>query len=90
MTYSSRAGSRSPGYLNDRQSGTILTQAPRNAERAGNLLANLKPTLAVAKHDTTRPEINISGNQLLVAFVVAFCLAGPLVWLFVRYWVFAP
>ena len=37
-----------------------------------------------AKH-----EISISGKQLLVAFAAAFCLAGPLVWSFVR-WLFAP
>lgn len=34
-------------------------------------------------------EISISDKQLLVAFVAAFCLAGPLVWSFVR-WLFAP
>jgi len=45
----------------------------------------------VAGHDaTTRPEIDISGNQLLAAFAVAVCLAGALVWSLVRYWLFAP
>jgi hypothetical protein len=39
----------------------------------------------VAKH-----EINISGNHVLMMLASAFCLGGPLVWAFVRYWVFAP
>jgi hypothetical protein len=34
-------------------------------------------------------EINISGNQVLVALAVAFCLSGPLVWGLVKYWLFA-
>jgi hypothetical protein len=33
--------------------------------------------------------MNISGNQVLVALAIAFCLAGPILWAFVRYWLFA-
>lgn len=38
---------------------------------------------------SAKREINISGKQLLVALVAAFCFAGPLVWSLVR-WLFAP
>jgi hypothetical protein len=34
-------------------------------------------------------EINVSGSQVLVALASAVCLAVPLVWTFVRYWLFA-
>jgi hypothetical protein len=34
-------------------------------------------------------KVDISGTQVLLAMVAGFCLAGPLVWMFVRYWVFA-
>jgi hypothetical protein len=34
-------------------------------------------------------EINISGNQVLVALAAGFCFMGPLLWAFVRYWLFA-
>jgi hypothetical protein len=36
-----------------------------------------------------RRELNISGNQVPLALATAFCLAGALVWAFVRYWLFA-
>jgi len=89
MTYSSCAGSP-PNDLKNRESVTIVRQAWGNAGPAGKSPVSLKRTPVVAGHGTTRPEINISGNQLLVAFVVACCLAGPLVWSFMRYWLFAP
>ena len=34
-------------------------------------------------------ELNISGSQILV-LVIGACLAGPLVWGFVKYWLFSP
>jgi len=33
--------------------------------------------------------MNISGNHMLLALAIALCLAGPLAWAFVRYWLFA-
>jgi hypothetical protein len=36
----------------------------------------------------TEREIKVSGIQVLLALVAALCLAGPLVWVFVRYWLF--
>jgi hypothetical protein len=35
-------------------------------------------------------EISISGSQVLVALASAVCLAGLLMWTFVRFWLFAP
>jgi hypothetical protein len=34
-------------------------------------------------------KVNISGTQVLIAMVAGLCLAGPLAWMFVRYWLFA-
>jgi len=34
-------------------------------------------------------KANISGTQVFLAMVAGFSLAGPLAWMFVRYWLFA-
>ena len=34
-------------------------------------------------------ELKISGSHLLLALAGMVCFAGPLVWLVVRYWLFA-
>jgi len=36
------------------------------------------------------PEFRISGTQVLVVLVAGGCLVGPLVWMFLKYWLFAP
>jgi len=36
------------------------------------------------------PELNISGGQILMALAAGICLTGPLVWVLVKYWLFAP
>lgn len=35
-------------------------------------------------------ELSISGDRVLVALGVAVAMMGPLLWTFVRYWLFAP
>lgn len=35
-------------------------------------------------------ELSISGDRVLVALGVAVAMIGPLLWTFVRYWLFAP
>jgi len=35
------------------------------------------------------PELNISGSHVLVVLAASICLAGPLVWACVKYWLFA-
>ena len=35
------------------------------------------------------PKVNISGTQVFLAMAAVLCMAGPLAWIFVRYWLFA-
>jgi len=48
-----------------------------------------KSTPVPVQHGPKTLEMNITGNHMLLALVIAFCLAGPLAWAFVRYWLFA-
>jgi hypothetical protein len=34
-------------------------------------------------------DLNISGSHVLVVLATSICLAGPLVWICVKYWLFA-
>jgi hypothetical protein len=34
-------------------------------------------------------KVNISGTQVFLAMAAGLCAAGPLAWMFVRYWLFA-
>jgi hypothetical protein len=45
--------------------------------------------LVPAQHDERSPEVNISVTQVLLAMATGLCLTGPLIWMFVRYWLFA-
>jgi hypothetical protein len=90
MTVNSCAGYRSPNALNDKQSEQLTGRPPAVPGLPRILPKRLEPTPEVAEHGTMRHEINISGNRLLVACVVAFCLVGIQVYSFVRYWLFAP
>jgi hypothetical protein len=36
------------------------------------------------------PELNISGSHVLAVLGAGIFLAGPLVWVFLKYWLFAP
>jgi hypothetical protein len=59
-------------------------------ERAGSSRWGLSGSTPVfGQPGGASDEINISGNQVLVALAAGFCLMGPLVWAFVRYWLFA-
>jgi hypothetical protein len=48
----------------------------------------LKSTSTFAQRGVT-PELNISGSHVLVVLATSICLAGPLVWACVKYWLFA-
>jgi hypothetical protein len=48
-----------------------------------------KSTSMFAQRRVT-PEFSISGSQVLVVLVAGSCLVGPLVWAFLKYWLFAP
>jgi hypothetical protein len=45
--------------------------------------------LMSGQQDERSPEVNISATQVLLAMATSLCLMGPLVWMFVRYWLFA-
>jgi hypothetical protein len=45
--------------------------------------------LVRGQHDERSPEVNISASQVLLAMATGLCLTGPVVWMFVRYWLFA-
>lgn len=58
-------------------------------------LNNLQQDLAKSpvlfqRRARTVSGINISGKHVLGAFLLALGLAGPLLWAFVRYWLFGP
>lgn len=89
MNYTACASSR-PDAMGDRESATLLRQTAGNAGPTDNLPASVKPIPVITARDAKMPEINISVSHLLAALVVAFCLAGTVVWLFVRHWLFAP
>jgi hypothetical protein len=74
-----------------RELQAAMKEATVSNERTDNSRRSLlKSTLVIAQHGSATREINISGNQVLVALATVSCLAGPLVWAFVRYWLFAP
>src|SRR6266403_3398320 len=75
--------------LNDRESEAAMNQATVSDERDHLRRSPLKSTPVFVHHGSALREMNISGNQVLVALAIAFCLAGPILWAFVRYWLFA-
>lgn len=50
----------------------------------------LKSTLMFPLRDGFTRELNISGTHLVAALTIVFCVGGPLVWAFMKYWLFAP
>jgi hypothetical protein len=52
-------------------------------------LSGFKAFLVTAQRDQQTSEINLSATQVLLAMAIGLCLTGPLVWMFVRYWLFA-
>jgi hypothetical protein len=77
--------------LDDEKFERAMKQATVRNEHAGNSSRGLPgPKGEFAQHHVATVEINISGSQVLVALIAAFSLAGPLLWTFVRYWLFAP
>jgi hypothetical protein len=45
--------------------------------------------LLQAQRDERARELNISATQVLMAMATGLCLMGALVWVFIRYWLFA-
>jgi hypothetical protein len=59
------------------------------ADNSQRSLPKSTPVPVLGQRGIAMGEINISANQVLVALAAGFCLMGPLVWAFVRYWLFA-
>ena len=76
--------------LNDRELGTATKQGIVSEEWDHSRRSLPKSLLVFGQHGGATDEVNITGNQVLVAVFVASCLMGTLVWAFVRYWLFAP
>jgi hypothetical protein len=53
-------------------------------------LSTIKPFLVRTQRDERSTEVDLSATQVLLATATGLCLTGPLIWLFVRYWLFAP
>ena len=59
-------------------------------EGAGNSQRSLpKSTPVFVQLGSPTGELSISGSQVLMALAAGLCLMAPLVWAFVRYWLFA-
>jgi hypothetical protein len=77
--------------VSDREFPAAMKQTALSDGLTNNSRRSLpKSKLVFAQHGSATREINISGNQVLLALAAAFCFAGPLLWAFVRYWLFAP
>jgi hypothetical protein len=76
--------------LDRREFETATKHTIASEEQAGHPGPSpLGSTPAPIQHGPEAREINISGGHMLLALVVASCVAGPLAWAFVRYWLFA-
>lgn len=53
-------------------------------------LSTIKPFLVRTQRDERSTEVDLSATQVLLATATGLFLTGPLIWLFVRYWLFAP
>lgn len=53
----------------------------------------LVPTVSAQSHSATRGEfsqLDLSGARVLAALAAAILATGPIIWVLVRYWLFAP
>lgn len=83
------AGSRKVTVSNG-NSEVAMKQTKVSDERAGNSLSSpLKSTPVLIQDGLETTAIDITVGQVLLALALAVCLAGPLAWAFVRYWLFA-
>jgi hypothetical protein len=61
------------------------------SDKAGRLFI-IRPagmSRVFARRDVTT-ELSISGGRLLATLMIVSCLGVPLVWAFLKYWLFAP
>jgi hypothetical protein len=48
------------------------------------------PKAVAAERVIPAEVLNLSGMRVVMGFAIAIAAAGPLLWAFVRYWLFAP
>jgi hypothetical protein len=48
-----------------------------------------KSSPVLVQHEPGAPAMNITGGHMVLVLALALCLAGPLAWAFVKYWLFA-
>jgi hypothetical protein len=78
-------------FERSKKRATVREERPDDPRRSLISRPNVpRPNGELAQHRGATREINISGTQVLVALAGAFSLAGPLLWAFVKYWLFAP
>jgi hypothetical protein len=56
---------------------------------AQQYFSTFKQSLLSSQRKESTSEITVSGTHLLLAMGIIIASAGPLVWLFVKYWLFA-
>jgi hypothetical protein len=50
----------------------------------------VRPKAAAAESAIPAEVLNLSGMRVVTGFAIATAAAGPLLWVLVRYWLFAP
>jgi hypothetical protein len=50
----------------------------------------VRPNAAAAGGAIPAEALNLSGVRVVTGFAIAIAVAGPILWAFVRYWLFAP
>ena len=68
----------------------LVADAPKSRPDARYSRPSLpKSTSVFVQHEPGTPAMNITGGHMLLALAIALCLAGPLAWALVKYWLFA-
>ena len=68
----------------------LVADAPKPCPDASYSRPNPpKSAPVLVQHEPETPVMNITGIHMLLALAFALCLAGPLAWAFVMYWLFA-
>lgn len=71
-------------------SEVAMKQTKVSDERTGNSLSSpLKSTPVHVQDGLATTAIDITAGHVLLSLALAVCLAGPLAWAFIRYWLFA-
>jgi hypothetical protein len=78
------------GISSDVHRSRLVGTCVGNHQNSAQLgLHDLETFLIGSPRGARTHELNISANEVLLAMATGLCLMGPLVWIFVRYWLFA-